>query len=115
MNNSELFEISKTNYEKYPGIFWAWVVLYSFQSNIAIIGNGLVLIATYGKRYIGNLRYLDNAIRSLAVADMLIGLFGVPCVILIYYYIGEYKTVISLRSISDINIVCQKLRRLMFI
>jgi hypothetical protein len=93
MNNSEVSQVSQTNYERYTGIFWAWVILYSFLAIVAIIGNGLVLIATYGKRNTGNLRYLDNAIRSLAVSDMLIGLFGVPCVILIYYYVGEFKII----------------------
>ena len=45
---------------------------------IAVLGNGLVLYATYGNRNNGRLNYLDGVIKSLAVNDLIYGLFGIP-------------------------------------
>ena len=46
---------------------------------IAVLGNGLVLYAAYGSRNNGRLNYLDGVVKSLAVNDLLYGLFGIPC------------------------------------
>jgi hypothetical protein len=80
--------IYQNNYEKYTGLFWAYAVITLFVALIAVTGNGFVLFITYGNRNSGRLRYLDNAIKSLAVADMLIGLIGIPCRIVVYYFRG---------------------------
>ena len=49
---------------------------------VAIVGNGLVLYAAYGKKSllrVKALRSLDIVIKSLAVTDLLVGLIGIPC------------------------------------
>ena len=42
-------------------------------------GNGLVLYAAYGNRNNGRLNHLDSVIKSLAVNDLIYGLFGILC------------------------------------
>ena len=75
-------------YEEHFVMFWMISAFYLCLALIGIIGNGLVIYASYGTRSSGPLRHLDDVIKSLAVADMLFGVFGTP--ILIYkYYIGE--------------------------
>ena len=57
------------------------VVLGILVAMVAIMGNGLVLYAAYGKRNsmkFSRLRDLDIVIKSLAVTDLLIGLVGIP-------------------------------------
>ena len=88
INVTETDGMPQNNYEKYTGLFWAYAVITLFVALIAIIGNGFVLFITYGNRNSGRLRYLDSAIKSLAVADMLIGLIGIPCRIVVYYFRG---------------------------
>ena len=58
--------------------FWGYVTSYLLISFISGMANGFLLFVTYGERNSGRLRYLDNAIKSLAVADMLLGLIGAP-------------------------------------
>ena len=77
----------ETEYDRNKALFWALMLFYMCLAVIAVIGNGLVLYASYGTRNTGRLRYLDDAIRSLAVADMLFGMVGTPLLIL-WYYMG---------------------------
>ena len=56
----------------------------------AIIGNGLVLYSTTKSINLGALRNLDAVIKSLAMADLLYGLLGVPSNIINYYYLSKY-------------------------
>ena len=58
--------------------FWGYVIVYLLISSISAMANGFLLFVTYGERNSGRLRYLDNAIKSLAVADMLYSLIGAP-------------------------------------
>ena len=58
--------------------FWGYVAVYMFISLISAISNGFLLFVTYGERNFGRLRYLDPAIKSLAITDMLFGLIGSP-------------------------------------
>ena len=88
INGSEIHGIFTNNYEKYTGLFWAFAAITFIVALMAKLGNGFVLLITYGNRNSGRLRYLDNAIISLAVADMLIGLIGIPCRIVVYYLRG---------------------------
>ena len=85
----------QTLYEKYRRIiwiFWAWVVVYLCIGLVAIFGNGTVLYAAHGARNTGRLRYIDDSIKSLAVADLLFGLFAVPSrIILNYKFITRRK------------------------
>ena len=57
------------------------LVLGILVAMVAIMGNGLVLYAAYGKRNsmkFSRLQDLDIVIKSLAVTDLLIGLVGIP-------------------------------------
>ena len=68
---------------------WNWMVtdIVSFfaillTAIVAIVGNGLVLYAAYGKKSllrVKALRSLDIVIKSLAVTDLMVGLIGIPC------------------------------------
>ena len=68
--------------------FCLWGMLYLIIAFIAVVGNGMVLYASYGNKNTGCLHYLDSLIKSLAVTDMLYGLIGIPCRILNTYLLG---------------------------
>ena len=86
-------DIPRSSYERNRGTFWAFAAIYLCIGLVAVIGNGLVLYASFCTRNLGRLRYFDTAIKSLALADMLFGLVGVPCRFIASYYIGilNYK------------------------
>ena len=79
----------RSAYDKNIAIFWIASAFCLFVALIAIIGNCLVLFATHGTKNSGQLRYLDNTIKSLAIADMLFGLIGIPLLIFAYY-VGKF-------------------------
>ena len=74
-----------SGYENNRALFWVDTTLFVVVGLITTAGNGLVLYAAHGNKNQGPLRYLDNAIRSLALTDMLFGLIGTPLIILGYY------------------------------
>ena len=88
----------RSTYERHKEWFWIGIAVYMCIAVVAVIGNGLVLYAAYGNRNMGPLWYLDNAVKSLAVADMLFGLIGVPCKIISDYYTGEFNSFIKLKN-----------------
>ena len=59
-------------------------------SILAIIGNSLVIYASVTNKNSGPFRFIDGIIRSLAVADLLLGLIGNPFIV-VSYYLGKYK------------------------
>ena len=65
-------------------------------SILAIIGNSLVIYASVTNKNSGPFRFIDGIIRSLAVADLLLGLIGNPFIV-ISYYLGKYKMHFDLR------------------
>ena len=77
-------------YHKYFAIFWGFVAIWSVLAFVAIIGNGLVIYASYRHRNLGPLRYFDGVVKSLAFADLLYGLLGMP-VTVIRSYISEFE------------------------
>ena len=77
--------IAENVYEENKGLFWASIVAYLCIAVIAVLGNGLVIYAAYGNNNTGRLRYLDDVVKSLAIADMLFGLIGTPFMIVNYY------------------------------
>ena len=77
-------------YETYKAMFWVCSTLYLCIAIIAITGNGMVLYASHASPNLGRLRSFDNVIKSLAVADMLFGLVGMPSRIICTYYVGRY-------------------------
>ena len=72
-------------YYKHFHLFWSLVAFSLLIASITIIGNGLVIYATYSTKNHGRLRYLDGVVRSLAFTDLLFGLLGTPLVIINYY------------------------------
>ena len=88
-NSTEVSSQSESTYDKIAVMFWMGVVLYLGLGILAFIGNGLVLYTSLGDLNMGPLRHLDNVIKSLAVADMLYGMIGVPCKVAADYYVGE--------------------------
>ena len=91
VNDSEAETILASDYERYKALIWGTGIVYLCIAVMAVIGNGLVLYAAYGKRNTGRLRHLDGVVKSLAVADMLFGLIGVPCKLTADYYVGKYN------------------------
>ena len=91
VNHSEAENALGSIYERQKALAWGTAAVYLCIAVLAVIGNGIVLYAARGYRNTGRLRYIDGVIKSLAVADMLFGLFGVPCKI-IYDYFGEYNS-----------------------
>ena len=96
---------SESTYEKIIIVFWMGVVLYLGLGLLALIGNGLVLYTSFGDLNMGPLRHLDNVIKSLAVADMLYGLLGVPCKVVADYYVGKRHFIIAfiMADVSSLN------------
>ena len=78
----------ESTYEKNIVMFWVGVAIYLILAMVAATGNGLVLYVTFGNFNVGPLRHLDDVIKSLATADMLYGLCGIPLKIATDYYYG---------------------------
>jgi hypothetical protein len=72
-------DIDDATYKIFEYIFYLLAAINICVAIIAVLGNGLVLYAAYGNRNNGRLNYLDGVIKSLAVNDLIYGLFGVPC------------------------------------
>ena len=83
-------------YERNAVKFWSMVTISSILALLSIIGNGLVLYTSFGGLNVGPLGHLDTVIKSLAMADMLYGLVGVPCKIFGDYHVGECINVYNL-------------------
>ena len=70
------------------------VVLCLLIAMVAIMGNGLVLYAAYGKNNsmkFSAVRDLDIVIKSLAITDLLIGLVGIPSRVLAFWGEGVFE------------------------
>ena len=80
---------SLTSYEENLFTFWSVAVIYTSIGIVAILGNGLVLSAIYGSRNLSMLHGFDGVIKSLAVADLLVGLIGVPIRVYESYNLGK--------------------------
>ena len=78
----------ETPYERHKVAFWLSATIVMCIAVVTVLGNGLVLFATYRNRNTGRLRHLDNAIISLALSDLLFGAIGIPCRVFHSYYIG---------------------------
>ena len=79
---------SITKYEENIVTFWFVAAVYMCIGIVAILGNGLVLYAIYGSKHVSMLRGFDGVITSLALADLLFGLVGVPIRIGESYNVG---------------------------
>ena len=79
---------SITKYEENIVTFWFVAAVYMCIGIVAIFGNGLVLYAIYGSKHVSMLRGFDGVITSLALADFLFGLVGVPIRIGESYNVG---------------------------
>ena len=77
-------------YEEIKIEFWVSAVIFLCIGLVAIFGNGMVLYITHFHRNNGPLENLDLIIKSLAVADMLLGLIGIPSRITASRFEGRY-------------------------
>ena len=66
-------------YEENKLLFWVVAVIFLFIGLIAVVGNGIVLHVSHYSKNTGPLENLDIVIKSLAIADALYGLVGIPC------------------------------------
>ena len=82
---------SGNTYEKNTALFLAIWAFYLCIAAVAAIGNGLVIYAAYGNKNTGRLSSLDDVVKSLALADMIFGLVGIPCKIISDYF-GEHNS-----------------------
>ena len=92
-NNLTATNVSESvisEYENNEGTFWVFATIYLLLALVTAKGNGLVIYAAFSRRNIGLLPHFDNVIKSLAVNDLLLGLFGFPCRITIWYYYVHY-------------------------
>ena len=71
-------------------LWWVAIVSYWCVAVFTVVGNSLVIYAAYGNKNTGPLRYLDEAVKSLAVADLLFGLLGTP-LMTINAYLGKIE------------------------
>ena len=72
-------------YHKYLELFWVITATYSLLAFVAILGNSLVIYASYRHKNLSPLRYFDGVVRSLACADLFYGLLGMPITVITYY------------------------------
>ena len=70
-------DTGNATYEIIENISYLLAALNVFIGIVAIFGNGLVLYAAHGNRNNGRLNHLDGVIKSLAVNDLIYGLFGI--------------------------------------
>ena len=82
-------EVQYSSYDKHFEIIWCGIVFSLPIALLAILGNSLVIYASYGHRNCGPLRYLDSVVKSLATTDLGTGVLGYPLVIT-NYYMGEF-------------------------
>ena len=87
LSTTESFQPVST-YEENPEIFWFFAITYLITALVTVVGNGVVLYASCRSKNFSRLSFFDGAIKSLAVADMLLGLVGIPCRVAGVYYIG---------------------------
>ena len=78
----------ETNNNVPSGEFGAILAFSLVISILAIIGNSLVIYASVTNKNSGPFRFIDSIIRSLAVADLLLGLIGNPFIV-VSYYLGK--------------------------
>ena len=86
---------------KYQGnrlIFWVFATAIICIGLIAVVANGIVLYITTFYKNNGPLKSLDSVIKSLAVADMLFGLIGIPCRLIAFWNIGSQNNWLSFVS-----------------
>ena len=78
MEKNTFIDIDDTTYNICEYISYVLAAINICVGIIAVLGNGLVLYATYGNRNNGRLNFLDDIVKSLAVNDLIYGLFGIP-------------------------------------
>ena len=87
-----LFSTTISNSSTYHGnelVFWGIATIMILIGFIAAVSNGLVLYITAYHKNQGPLKSFDSIIKSLAVADMLFGIIGIPSRLLSAYYKGK--------------------------
>ena len=77
---THLIPTDKSEFKTFRDVSYLLAAMNIFIGIIAVLGNGLVLYTGYRNKNTGSLSYLDVVIKSLAVNDLIYGLFGIPCI-----------------------------------
>ena len=93
LNSKEIEEPSI--YQGNRLIFWVFATTMICIGLIAVVANGSVLYISTSYKNNGPLKGLDSVIKSLAVADMLFGLIGIPCRLIGAWNIGSKNSSLS--------------------
>ena len=70
-------------------VFWGIATIMLCIGFLAALANGMVLYITTFNRNQGPVKGLDMVIKSLAMADMLFGIVGIPCRIFSSWFKGK--------------------------
>ena len=87
------FEQSGGIYEENKLVLWGLGVIFLCIALLAILGNAVVLYVTHFHKNNGPLGNLDIVIKSLAVADVLLGVIGIPSRLVVSRYEGMHKNI----------------------
>ena len=82
---TNLNETVLTGYEKNKFLFWCFASICLCVAFVTITGNGIVIAVSGKKRNMARLKHFDGIVKSLAVTDFLLGVVGVPLIVLNYY------------------------------
>ena len=79
-------------YYSNKALFWVLVSILILVSIVGVLGNAIVIYAATKKKHMsGGFRYLNRAVRSLAITDLCLSLFGTPMAIVFWYW-SKYFT-----------------------
>ena len=71
-------------------LFWAVSIVCILVVLFGVIANILVIYFAHQEPWTGTLRYLNKAVKHLAIADLLYGVLGIPLT-LSYWKMGKNK------------------------
>ena len=80
-------------YDEHTALFWSFIVVCALIALVGMIGNGFVIYVVSRKQHIGALRYLNEAVKSLAFTDFCFGLLGAPLTMIYWFWGKSFKTV----------------------
>ena len=90
LTNSSSIDESDLWYYYNKGLFWMLISISILIAFAGVIGNAVVIYAATKERNIGaRFRYLNDVVKSLAITDFSLPLFGTP-VTVVYWYWSKY-------------------------
>ena len=90
VTNSSSVDESYLWYYDHKGLFWTLISMSILIGIAGVMGKSMVIYAViYKRRTSGGFRYLNDAVKSLAITDFCFSLFGTPFSI-VYWYWGKH-------------------------